>query len=183
MIEVARIPNAPVDLTRIVVAIDPPASVGPDADECGLIVAAVKGEGEEAQAYILADLSAQGLSPLEWAERAAAAFHQYKADRIIVEANQGGAMAETVLRQAGRNLPITRVHATRSKQARAEPVAALYERGRVSHVAVSPPLEDQMVSFTGNKSASSPDRLDALVWALTELMLGDAPATPRIRSL
>ncbi len=134
---------------------------------------------------MLADSSVQGLSPNGWARRAVALYHTLEADRIIIEVNQGGAMAESVMRQVDETVPITAVHATRGKRARAEPVASLYELNRVHHVGAFPVLEDQMCSYTGAKgagSSKSPDRMDALVWALTDLMLKHQ-ATPQVRRL
>ena len=138
------------------------------------------GEGE-ATAFILADRSAGGLSPRQWAARAVAAYHDYGADRIVVETNQGGDMVREIVRGVDPTVPVREVHATRGKRLRAEPVAALYEQGLVRHVAAFPHLEDQMTSFTG-EGAKSPDRLDALVWALTDLMLR-ARAEPRIKKI
>jgi phage terminase large subunit-like protein len=169
MIEAARISAAP-ELSRIVVAVDPPASFGPDADECGIVVAGRSGDAGTGVAYVLADWSAQGLSPRSWAAKAVAAYHEFSADRIVVETNQGGAMVRAVIEQIESGVPIRDVHAVRSKHVRAEPVAALYEQGRVRHVGAFRALEDQMTSFTGD-DAKSPDRLDALVWAVFDLML------------
>lgn len=176
MVEAARIAAAP-ELERVVVAVDPPASHGPDADECGIVVAGRAGE----VCYVLADWSAKGLSPHGWAARAVAAFHEYEADRLVVEANQGGDMAKAVIAQADPSAPLRAVHATRGKRLRAEPVAALYERGLVRHVGAFSALEDQMTSFTGEAGEKSPDRLDALVWAVSELMFRNrtAPAVRR----
>lgn len=169
MIEAARISLAP-DLARVVVAVDPPATSGPEADECGIIVAGRAGEGEDAVAYVLADWSLKA-GPRAWAERAIAAYAEFAADRIVVEVNQGGEMARAVLAQVDASAPVRGVHATRGKRLRAEPVAALYERGRVRHVGAFPKLEDQMTHFAGEGPGKSPDRLDALVWAISELML------------
>jgi phage terminase large subunit-like protein len=177
MIEAARIAAAP-DLARVVVAVDPPAGAGPNGSECGIVVAG--GDGENA--YVLADWSAGGLSPRGWAERAVAAYTEFEADRIVVEVNQGGDMAREVIAQVDAAVPVRAVRATRGKRLRAEPVAALYERGLVRHVGAFPKLEDQMTSFTG-VGAESPDRLDALVWAITELMLRKKSASPQVRRL
>ncbi len=194
MIEAARSSLAPT-LDRIVVAIDPPVSIGADADECGIIVAGVSDNGDERTAYILADWSEQGLSPRGWGQKAIAAYHEYKADRLVIEVNQGGEMARHVLVQIDANVAVKTVHATRGKRLRAEPVAALYEAGRVRHVGAFSKLEDQMTNYTGLKtgsggskasgsaSASSPDRLDALVWALTDLMLTPTAPKPGVHSL
>lgn len=167
-IDALRTTAAPA-LNRIVVAIDPPVTAGEKADECGIIAA---GTGEDGVAYVLADASVQGLSPAAWARKAIALYHSLQADRIVIETNQGGVMAENVLRQVDPTVPITSVHASRGKRARAEPVAALYEQSRVYHAGHFPQLEDQMCSFTGERGKESPDRVDALVWALTHLMLG-----------
>ncbi len=184
MIETSRISHYP-PLSRIVVAVDPPATSGPDADECGVIVAGVGEVMGERVAYVLADRSAPGLSPRQWAERAVAAFHEYEADRIVVEVNQGGEMVKAVIAQVDAAAPVKSVYATRGKRLRAEPIAALYEQGRVRHVGAFPALEDQMTSYVGATRAvgKSPDRLDALVWALTDLMLNPAAPRPGVRRL
>ncbi|MCI5044176.1 MAG: terminase family protein, partial [Aquisalinus sp.] len=168
-------------LNEVVIAIDPPATAGDNADECGIIVAGRLGSKRNGSAVVLADLSAGGLTPLGWAGRAASACHQYKADRIIVEGNQGGDMAVNVLRAAAPGMNIARVHATRGKHVRAEPVSLLYEQHRVIHAQRFDKLEEQLLTFTA-ESTKSPDRLDALVWALTELMVGPEAATPRVHS-
>ena len=173
MIEAARISHYP-PLSRIVVAVDPPTTAGENADECGIIVAGVAaGDDGERVAYVLADRSAAGLSPRQWAARTVAAFHEFEADRIVVEVNQGGDMAKAVIAQVDAQAPVRGVYATRGKRLRAEPIAALYERVRVRHVGAFAKLEAQMTSYVGE--GKSPDRLDALVWALTELMLTPAP--------
>jgi phage terminase large subunit-like protein len=165
----ARLPA----FTRIVIAVDPPATSGEDADECGMVVAAL---GEDKRGYVLHDLSTQGDSPLQWAKRAVEHYHSLNADRIVAETNQGGEMVETVLRQVDPSVSYRGVHASRGKVTRAEPISALYEQSRVSHVGSFPKLEDQMASFTTDfdpaRAGFSPDRLDALVYALTDLMLG-----------
>ena len=176
---IAASPHLHRSLARVVVAVDPPASAGPDADECGIIIAGVRNSGE---AIVLADWSAGGLSPRQWAQRAVAAFHEFDADRIVVEVNQGGDMVKAVIRQVDPAAPIRAVRATRGKTVRAEPIAALYEQGRVRHAGSFSKLEDQMTAFTGASGEASPDRLDALVWALTDLCLG-AQAAPSIRRL
>ncbi len=181
MIEAARISAAPT-LQRIVVAVDPPASAGPEADECGIVVAGRAEINGEATAFVLSDRSAGGLSPSGWAERALAAARDFGAGRIIVEANQGGEMARSVITQLDPAAPVKLVRATRGKTLRAEPVAALYERGRVRHVGAFARLEDQMTRFDGTARSvgGSPDRLDALVWAVGELMFSE-PTAPRVR--
>lgn len=157
--------------TRVVVAVDPPASATGDA--CGIVVAA---RGTDGRGYVIDDASVAGASPERWAAETVRAAMRHGADRIIAEANNGGAMVESVLRAAEADLPVRLVHASRGKSARAEPVAALYERGRVCHAGAFPQLEDQMCGLMiGGGYAGpgrSPDRADALVWALTELMLG-----------
>lgn len=186
MIEAARIAAAP-PLARVVIAVDPPATGGPEADECGLVAAGLGESGGARVAYVLADWSAGGLSPRQWAEKTVAAYHEFEADRIVVEVNQGGDMARAVIAQVDPAAPVSGVYATRGKRLRAEPVAALYEQGRVRHVGAFAALEDQMASYTGlssgRASGKSPDRLDALVWALTELMLKPAAPRPGVRRL
>lgn len=186
LIEMARIAAAP-QLSRIVVAVDPPATNGPEADECGIVVAGVLSPvpprpGADT-AFVLADWSARGLSPRQWAEKAVAAYYEFEADRIVVEVNQGGDMAKAVIAQVDASVPVRGVYATRGKRLRAEPIAALYEQGRVRHVGAFSALEDQMTSYTGATAGASPDRLDALVWALTELMLKKPAPQPGVRKL
>lgn len=168
--------------TRIVIGVDPPASAKGDA--CGIVVCAL---GEDAIARVLADMSVERASPERWARAVARAAEYWSADRVIAEANQGGAMVESVLRAADVSLPITLVHASRGKAARAEPVAALYERGRVRHVGLFAKLEDQMCGLLAGGAyegpGRSPDRADALVWALTELVLKKGGGEPRVRGL
>lgn len=178
LIERSRVAVAP-ELMRVVVAVDPPASSGPHADACGIVIAGV---GSDGRAYVLADATRQHARPLDWAKAVIAAYHKYEADRIVVEVNQGGEMVETVLRQVDASVPVKPVRATRGKFLRAEPVAALYEQGRVAHVGAFPELEDEMSDFgpDGLSGSASPDRVDALVWALTELML-QRRAEPRVR--
>jgi phage terminase large subunit-like protein len=178
LLEACRVAVAP-ELLRVVVAVDPPASSGPHADACGIVVAGVSAEP---RAYVLADRTRQGVRPLDWARAVIAAYRRYEADRIVVEVNQGGDMVETVLRQVDASVPVKPVRATRGKVLRAEPVAALYEQGRVSHVGAFPELEDEMSDFgaDGLSGGVSPDRVDALVWALTELCLR-APPEPHVR--
>jgi len=179
-IEKARVLEAP-ELLRVVVAVDPPATSGPEADACGLVAA---GRGAGGEAYVLADATARGLTPAGWAARAVALFHELAADRLVAEANQGGEMVAAVIRQEDAEVPLQLVHASRGKRARAEPVAALYERGRVHHVGALPDLEDEMCDFGlgGLSSGRSPDRVDALVWALSALMLS-ARGEARVRGL
>lgn len=156
---------------RIVVGVDPPASAHGDA--CGIVVVAL---GRDGRGHVIEDASIEGASPEGWAGAVAAAAIRHGADRVVAEANNGGAMVESVLRAAEAGLPVRLVHASRGKSARAEPVAALYERGRIAHVGTFPMLEDQLCGLmSGGGYAGpgrSPDRADALVWAMTELMLG-----------
>jgi phage terminase large subunit-like protein len=145
-------------------------------DDCGIVVA---GRDMTGDGHVLADRSAGGLSPAAWASRAAQAYEDFRADAIIAEANQGGEMVRAVLAQAGTNLPVMLVHATRGKLARAAPAATLYEQGRIHHIGCFPELEDQMCQYDGSVAGKSPDRMDALVWALADLFA--ARAAPRIR--
>lgn len=171
---------APDEITRCVVGVDPPASAHGDA--CGIVVVAL---GPDDIAHVLADASVTRPSPERWARAVAAAAAAWRADRVIAEANQGGAMVASVLRAADINLPVRLVHASRGKVARAEPVAALYEAGRVRHAGQFPRLEDEMCGMAAGGAYAgpgrSPDRADALVWALSELLLGRRTAGPRVR--
>ena len=173
MIEASRVdPLAAPAMRRIVVAIDPAVSSGEDSDETGIVVA---GLGFDDKGYLLEDLSGR-YTPTEWASIAVRAYHKHKADRIVAEVNQGGAMVESTVRVVDPNVSYKAVHASRGKVARAEPVSALYEQGRIHHVGAFPALEDQLCDFAPG-ATSSPDRLDALVWAVTELMLGAGDGT------
>ena len=163
-----RVSAAP-DLARIIVAVDPAVTSGAESDETGIVVAGI---GADGHGYVLADRSCR-MSPDGWARRAAQAYHEYQADRLIVEDNQGGEMVAFLLGTVDATVPIKRIRASRGKRLRAEPVAALYEQGRVHHVGVYPDLEDQMASFTGD-GGEHDDRVDALVHALTEVMLDTA---------
>jgi len=168
LIEANRARSAP-DLVRLVVAIDPPASGRAGANACGIVCAGLGGDGK---AYVLDDATMQRASPAAWAKRAIALYHSRQADRLIAEVNQGGDMVEAVIREIDPAVSFKAVHASRGKRLRAEPVAALYEQNRVVHVGVFPELEDELVSFDQKAvRPASPDRADALVWALSELML------------
>jgi phage terminase large subunit-like protein len=162
---------APREFAEIVVAVDPPARSGSKSDECGLIVAA---KAENGLFYVLADLTSQGETPGAWGARVGAAFRGFKANRVVAEVNNGGDMVAEVLRQSEPNLPVRAVHATRGKFLRAEPIAAAYERGLVFHVGAFGKLEDQMCALTPDfdrrAAGFSPDRADALVWALADLI-------------
>jgi phage terminase large subunit-like protein len=171
MIEARRLAaGTPVDCERVVVAIDPAVSVGENSDETGLIVV---GMGFDKRGYVLEDLSGK-YAPIEWARAAVWAYRRHMADRIVVETNQGGDMVESTLRMVDRSIPIRRVVAKRGKLVRSEPISALYEQGRVSHVGVFERLEDQLCSFAPG-AGDSPDRLDALVYALTDLLARPRP--------
>ncbi len=180
LIERQRVRAVP-ELTRVVVGVDPPAGIGGDA--CGIVAA---GLGCDGHGYVLEDASVTGASPERWANAVAACAARVSAERVVAEANQGGAMVEQVLRAAQASLPIRLVHATRGKAARAEPVAALYERGRVWHARAFPALEDELAGLiTGGGyegPGRSPDRADACVWALTALML-DRQGEVRVRTV
>ncbi len=173
--------GSPPPLARVVVGVDPPAEAGPDADACGIIVAGCAGEGVERRAWVLADRTVQGLSPAAWAAEVARVARAWDADRVVAEVNQGGAMVTTLLRQADPALPVRAVRAARGKRARAEPVAALYERGRVRHAGRFTALEDEMAAFGAQgPGGRSPDRVDALVWALWALLI-DVSDAPQLR--
>jgi phage terminase large subunit-like protein len=166
-------------LARIVIGVDPPASA--EGDACGIVACGI---GEDGIGYVLGDHSVSGLSPQGWAARVAAAAEAWQADRVVAETNNGGEMVETVLRGASINLPVKRVHASDRKTARAEPVAALFESGRARFAGGFPDLERELCGLTTGGGycgpGRSPDRADAMVWAMTELMLGRARAEPRI---
>lgn len=169
------------DLKRVVVAIDPPVTSGEDADECGIVCAAV---GTDGHGYVLSDASERGLSPKQWAEKAVAQYVLHNADCIVAEANNGGEMIEQVIRHIDARIKVRLVYASRGKVTRAEPVSNLYEQGRVHHTGYFRELESQMVEFTPDwdrKTAGySPDRVDALAWAITDLMLATQASNPRI---
>src|SRR5690606_11104927 len=177
-IEAARVDRAP-ELSRVVGAVDPPASSRAGADCCGIVCA---GGGTDGLAYVLADATVRAAAPTGWARAAAAVYHRFAADRLVAEVNQGGEMVEAVMRQVDPQIAYRGVRARRGKWLRAEPVAALYEQRRVRHVGALPELEDEMCEFEPNGLAGgrSPDRVDALVWALGELMLRPLPE-PRVR--
>ena len=164
---VSAVPEG-VDLVRILVAVDPPASSGVESAECGIVVS---GLGSDGDYYVLDDRSLRA-TPNEWARHAFAAFDASAADSIVIEVNQGGEMATNTLRTVRQDAPIISVRASRGKFARAEPVSALYEQGRVHHVGSFPTLEDQLCTWIPDGKHASPDRLDALVWGLTELSGG-----------
>jgi hypothetical protein len=163
MIDDARVTEHPV-LTRIVVAIDPAVTSGEESDETGIVVVGASMDGHY---YVLEDGSLRA-SPDTWARKAVELYKKHKANRIIAETNNGGDLVINVLKQVDPMVPTKKVVASRGKQVRAEPVSALYEQGRVHHVGGFAELEDQMVTWTPD-SGSSPDRMDALVWAVTEI--------------
>ena len=183
--QVAEVPK----LDRIVVAVDPPVTGHKGSDDCGIIVAGVvmQGPPQEWRAYVLEDATVSAASPLDWARAAIAAMARHGAERLVAEVNQGGALVESVIRQVDPLVPFHAVHATRGKVVRAEPVAALYEQGRIAHVRGLGKLEDQMGQMTagGYLGRGSPDRVDALVWALHEVMIVPAASwrRPRLRVL
>lgn len=174
---------------RIVVAVDPPVSGKATSDECGIVVvgAVTRGKPEDWRAWVLEDASIGAATPTAWAKAAVAAMDRWNADRLVAEVNQGGDLVESVVRQVAPLVSMKKVHATRGKVARAEPVSALYEQGRVRHLRGLGALEDQMCLMTprGYEGRGSPDRVDALVWAVTELMIEPAMgyAEPRVRTL
>ncbi|HMC91055.1 MAG TPA: terminase family protein [Allosphingosinicella sp.] len=180
MIEKARAPR-PEALRRVVIGVDPPLSASEDADACGIVAV---GLGADGLGYVLGDRSVQGLSPEGWARAVGRAAEEFGADRVVAEANNGGAMVESVLRGARQSLPIRLVHATRGKAPRAEPVAALFESGQAKFAGRFPLLEDELagLGIAGRYEGPgrSPDRADAMVWAMTELLLGKPKAAPRI---
>ena len=167
MIDAAQTSSAPPDLTRIVVGVDPAITATATSSLCGIVIAGIS---TDKRAYVLADLSGR-YSPDKWARVVVKAYDDYAADRIVAEGNQGGELVRINLKTVRPNLPVRIVHARHSKQARAEPVAALYEQGKVSHLKPMPELEDQLCTWVPLSGDPSPDRLDAMVWALTDLML------------
>ena len=180
---------AAVEPVRVVVAVDPPVTATKVSDECGIVVVGADTRGDPARwrAVVLADRSVRGASPDGWARAALAAMEEFGAERLVAEVNQGGDLVQGVIRQIDPLAPFRAVRAMRSKMLRAEPVAALYEQGRVAHVRGLEALETQMMQMarTGWKGQGSPDRLDALVWALTDLVVDQAGrvARPGLRTL
>jgi phage terminase large subunit-like protein len=166
-------------LVRVVVGVDPPASA---AGTCGIVVCAL---GADGVALVIEDASVAGRSPEGWAAAVAVAAERWAADRIVVEANQGGDMTAAVLRGAGRRLPVETVNARGGKTVRAEPVAALFERGEARFAGRFPALEAELNAMTaaGGTGGDSPDRADAMVWALWALMLKARPPEPRVRRI
>ena len=187
-LEKARIDAAP-RLQRIVVAVDPPVTAHGGSDECGIVVvgAVTDGPPQDWHAVVLEDASLRGATPQQWAQAAIAAMMRHGADRLVAEVNQGGDLVEGVIRQIDPLVPYRAVRATRGKALRAEPVSALYEQGRVSHLRGLTQLEEQMCQMTaeGYLGRGSPDRVDALVWALTDLIVDPAEKyqRPQVRTL
>ena len=184
LIEASRAAR-PGDLRRIVIGVDPPASA---EGTCGIVVCGLGHEcatNGEPVGYVLADLSEGGLSPEQWAAKVARAAETWRADRIVAEGNQGGDMVVSLIARAGPRLPVTKVHATVGKARRAEPVAAAFERGEAKFAGAFPELEDELARLVtgGEHEGPSPDRADAMVWALTHLLLEKPRAEPRIRQL
>jgi phage terminase large subunit-like protein len=176
-IDAARLAAAPPLLDDCIVAIDPPASSGHSASACGIVAAGRRGR----DLFVLGDASAPGLQPLDWARRAIDLARQVGAQRLVAECNQGGEMVRQILRSAGADLPVHLVRAHLGKAERARPVALLYAQRRVAHIGMLAPLEDEMCRFGADGFSASPDRTDALVWAITVLMA--ASEGPRITLL
>ena len=181
LIERARLGTMPEHFNRVVVAVDPPAG-GKRSACCGIVVAGLSADGT---VVILEDASIERPKPEQWAERAISAYQRHEADALVCEINMGGDMVETIIHTIAPTIPVTSVRATRGKALRAEPVAALYAQGRVKHAVAFPQLEDQMALFgpDGLADGTSPDRLDALVWAVTALALTEARGRPRVRGV
>ncbi len=173
LIDSSRVQAAP-DLRRVVVAIDPSGTRR--GDEAGIVVA---GRGGDGQCYVLADLSAK-LSPEGWARKAVQAYHTHAADRIVAEANFGAEMVEATIRSIDPDVPVKLVHASRGKQVRAEPVVALYEQRKVHHLGMLAGLENELCGWAPDSSMPSPGRLDALVWAITELLVAEQSQPARM---
>jgi phage terminase large subunit-like protein len=176
-IEAARLSEAP-EMDRLVVAVDPPAGI--DGDACGIVAAGSCGEGENLRGFVLTDASVKGLTPLGWARRVAETAEEFGAAIVVAEANNGGEMVRTVLNSVAPHLVVQLVRAQLSKRRRAEPISILYEQRKIEHVGAFHALEDEMCTFGAPGFSGSPDRLDALVWAMTYLMLS---AGPRARSV
>ncbi|MGA0564161.1 DNA-packaging protein [Ancylobacter sp. VNQ12] len=172
-LEAARHAGPLPEMLRVVIAVDPATTATEESDETGIVAV---GLGVDHRGYVLEDASGR-YAPDKWAKKALELFDRHKASRIVAEGNQGGDMVTHTIQTERRNAPVTRVHAKVGKRARAEPVAALYEQGKVSHCAAMPDLEDQMVIWEPLGGMPSPDRLDALVWGLTELMIKAATPT------
>lgn len=181
LLEQCRVRDVP-PLQRVVVAVDPPVSSGKRADACGIVAAGISGDGI---VYVIADETVSSVTPTMWANKAIALWHRCEADALLVEVNQGGEMVRAVINEIDATVPVTSVRAARGKWLRAEPVATLYEQGRVKHAGAFAALEDEMCDFasSGLSSGKSPDRLDAMVWAVSALALAPRGGGPRIRVL
>jgi hypothetical protein len=178
-IETNRATSPLPDMARVIIAVDPAVSAKKGSDETGIIVA---GLGRDGCGYVLADLSGR-YAPLDWAQRVVKAYHDFSADRVVAEVNQGGDLVECTLRSIDARLSYKPVRASRGKTTRAEPVAALDMLGRIKHAGRFEKLEDQMCAFDPLQNADSPDRVDARVWAMTELLLnGPPPQGPKVWS-
>lgn len=175
-----RVTSVP-DLSQVVVAVDPPVTATATSDACGIVVAGI---GANGHGYVIADRTVQGREPHAWARAVIATYREFLADRVVAEVNQGGDLVVSVLRQIDPAVAVRKVHATRGKWLRAEPIAALYAEGRISHAASFEELESEMCLFgvDGIPAGRSPDRLDALVWAMTDLML-TPKLHPSVRTL
>ncbi len=183
MIEAHRTNLPPDRFENVIVAVDPPITSTEASDACGIVIAGTAtSKGGARQCFVLGDESVQGLRPMEWAQRVVQAAYTSGASSIVAEANQGGEMISSILEMVGCPCPVQLVHARLGKQARATPVAALYQQGRVSHIGTFPELEDEMCRFGAPGFSGSPDRLDALVWAVTSLILAPM-GEPRLRFL
>ena len=156
------------ELKRIVVGVDPPASSGPNANECGIIGA---GLGVDDKGYLLEDASLSFATPKKWGRAAVTLYHKLSANWIVAEANNGGEMVSEVIHGIDPSVPVELVHASKGKFARAEPVSSLYEQKKIYHVGTFGELEDQLCNWVPGGEFASPDRLDALVWAFTKLMV------------
>ncbi len=185
VLDAGRVKALP-EFDRVVVAVDPPVTGHKNSDACGIVVAGVcyGPERRDWQAFVLEDATVQGVSPRAWAEQVVRVYARWGADRVVAEVNQGGDLVEEVLRQVDGALPVTKVRANTGKSARAEPIAALYEQGRVHHTKRFAALEDQMCRMTvqGFQGQGSPDRVDALVWALQAAMIAPK-SSPKLRVL
>lgn len=181
LLERCRVNEVP-PLQRIVVAVDPPVSSGKRADACGIVAAGI---AEGGIVFVIADDTVSSVTPSMWANKAIALWRRFEADALIVETNQGGEMVRAVINEVDASVPVTAVRALRGKWLRAEPVATLYEQGRVRHAGAFAALEDEMCDFasSGLSSGRSPDRVDALVWAVASLALSSRGQGPRVRGL
>lgn len=180
VLDAYRLQRQPDDMGRVVVAVDPAVTADDQSDEHGIIVAGMDGDN----GAVIEDASMRG-SPHEWARRAVSLYRSYSADGIVVEVNQGGDMVAHTIRTVDPNVNVIEVRASRGKHVRAEPIAALYEQGRIRHVGAFPELESQMTQMTtaGYQGSGSPDRVDALVWAMTELFPGITDGRPQIAEI